>query len=102
AVILVEVEEGDDVRVAQGGGDARLGEEAAHRAAQVRVEELDRDLAVEVDVVGTVDRAGSSSAELGDEAVAGAHGGGLTVDAGDGDGRCRRRRGAPAQGGGGG
>jgi hypothetical protein len=57
---------------------------AADGAAEVRVHELDGDVALEVGVARAVHGAAGAATELGDEPEAGARGRGLSVDTGDG------------------
>ena len=86
---LVEIEHRDDVRVAQRRHHARLVEEPRERvlalgAGEVRVEQLDRDVAIELGVAREVDDAGRAAAELAHQPVARAG-----LDAGDVAGRDR-------------
>ena len=72
---LVHVEHRDDVRVAQRRHHARLVEEAregvgALGAGEVRVEQLDRDVAIELGVAREIDDAGRAAPELAHQPVA--------------------------------
>ena len=97
---LVHVEHGDDVGVAQRRHHARFVEEPRERvgalgAGEVRVEQLDRDVAIELGVAREIDDAGRAAAELAHQAIARAR-----LHAGDIAGRDRLagdRRGAAGQ-----
>ena len=72
ALVLADVVHGDDVRVAEGGGGARLAEEAFAGVADPGVcgENLDRHPALEVGIPGAEDDAHAATADLLVEAVA--------------------------------
>ena len=72
AVGLAGVDQPQDVRMLQAGGDLDLGEEAvaADDGAQLGVQDLDGDLAAVLEVLGEVDRGHAALAELALEAVA--------------------------------
>jgi hypothetical protein len=86
AIRLARVEERKDVRVLEVGGRLDLGEEpfgTDHRR-QLRLQHLERDLAVVLEVLGQVDRGHPSRTELALDAVAALQG---CVQAGGGIGR---------------
>ncbi len=66
AVLVARLEDRDDVRVVEGGGDSRLPEEALAEAAVPRElgrDHLERDLAPERQLLGPVDRTHASAAD---------------------------------------
>src|ERR671934_55536 len=74
AARLVGVVDGDDVGVVEGGGDARLAQEALAEAlvlGQLGGEQLERHLASEAQVLGAVDDAHAAAPEQGLDPVAG-------------------------------
>ena len=78
AVALAGVDEGEDVRMIEFGGEVDLGEKPspAQHGGQLRAEHLERDVAVVLEVVGQVDRGHAALAELVVEPVAVLKGGG--------------------------
>ena len=72
------VEEGEDVRMVELGGDGDLAEEplGAERVGEFRVEDLDRHRAIVLEVVREVDGGHAALAELALDAVAVGEGGG--------------------------
>src|SRR5712691_8724115 len=73
--VLAHVEDGDDVRVAQAGGGARLTPKALEEFrvfGKLRVEQLDGDGSVEEGVFGFPDRAHPAPGNLADQPVAAA------------------------------
>ena len=72
AVTLEEVEHGDDVRVRERAGEARLAQEAAHdgRVARLRVQFLQRHPAVEIRLPREVDDGHPAAPELAADLVA--------------------------------
>ncbi len=72
ALLAAEVEDGDDVGMVQGRGGLRLALEALHELVVGGVElghRLDRDVTVERPVVGAIDVAHGSGADLGEDEV---------------------------------
>ena len=81
-VSLARVEEREDVRVAQGGGGLDLDDEAfgAEDGGEFGFEDLDRDLAIVLQVLGEIDGRHAALAELAEDAVA----------VGEGEDQCHR------------
>ena len=72
-VVLEVVVDGDDVRVAQRAGHARLAQEALRERGIGRVERpelLERDEAVQVGLAGEVDQGHAAAADLAEDLVA--------------------------------
>ena len=66
AVLLARLEDRDDVRVVEGGGDLRLPQEALPETLVLRElggDHLERDLAAEPGFLGAVDRAHAAAAD---------------------------------------
>ena len=72
AVGLAGIDQAQDVRMLQAGGDLDLGEEAiaADDGAQLGMEDLDGDLAAVLQVFGEIDRGHAALAQLALDAVA--------------------------------
>ena len=69
---LARVDQPEDVRVLEIGGDLDLGQEAlaAEDGGELGVEDLDRDLAAVLQVLGEIDRGHAALAQLAHEAIA--------------------------------
>ncbi len=68
SVLVSRVEDAHEVRVLEPRGDLSLAAEAFRGLAVGRLQDLDRDLAIELELAPGVDRSHSSGAESSDEA----------------------------------